>query len=117
MALTHATATRNSICAAVVTAMGSNSKVKIKTAGNAVLVIPNIPSWNSPSGGAVTASPQAAVVTATGTAAKFDVTDSSGTVIFSGTVGTSGADLNLDSVALVLNQVVALGTLTYTAPA
>src|SRR5574343_575199 len=37
-----------------------------------------------------------------GTAALFKVTDSDGTEVFRGTVGTSGADLNLSSVAIDL---------------
>lgn len=51
---------------------------------------------------------------ATGTAAWFRVVDSNGTTVFDGTVGTSGADLNLNTTSIVAGAEVAVSSLTYT---
>jgi dTDP-4-amino-4,6-dideoxygalactose transaminase len=50
-----------------------------------------------------------------GTAAKFKVTDSDSNIVFSGTVGTSGADLNLSSLAIGAGDTVSVSSFTYTA--
>lgn len=53
-----------------------------------------------------------------GTAAAARIKDSNGTVVLSGlTVGTSGADINLDSVSITAGQTVTLtsGTITHAA--
>jgi len=49
---------------------------------------------------------------ATGTAAWFTLTTSGGTRKFDGSVGTSGADLNLNSVAISSGQAVGVSALT-----
>lgn len=51
---------------------------------------------------------------ATGTAAWFRVVDSDGNTVYDGTVGTSGADLNLNTTSIVANAEVAVSSLTYT---
>lgn len=52
---------------------------------------------------------------ATGTATFFRVMESDGTtVVFQGSVGTSGAELNLSSVSIVATGTVAVSSLTYT---
>lgn len=52
---------------------------------------------------------------ATGTASWFRMTKSDGTtVIGDGTVGTSGCDLNLDSVSITAGQSVSISSFTYT---
>lgn len=52
---------------------------------------------------------------ATGTAAAAQIKDSNGTVCISGlTVGTSGSDINLDSVSITAGQTVTLTTGTIT---
>jgi hypothetical protein len=52
---------------------------------------------------------------ATGTATFFRVLESDGaTVVFQGTVGTSGAELNLSSVNIVITGNVSVSSLTYT---
>lgn len=54
---------------------------------------------------------------ATGTATWFRVLKSDGTtVLFDGTVGTSGANLNLASVAISSGQVISVTAFTYTQP-
>lgn len=58
-----------------------------------------------------------AVVANTGTAGWFRVADSTGTAVFDGTVGTSGADLNFASVSWVSGGTVELtATSTHTVP-
>lgn len=54
---------------------------------------------------------------ATGTAAWFRVTKSDGTtVLFDGTVGTTGCDLNLNTTSIVAAASVAVTSFTYTQP-
>lgn len=57
-----------------------------------------------------------AAANATGTASWFRVVDSDGNAIFDGTVGTSGADLNLATVSIVTNVEVEVTSFTYTQP-
>lgn len=56
-------------------------------------------------------------VDATGTAAHFRIKNGSGTVITQGTVGTSGADINFDSVSFVAGGTAAISSMTITVPA
>lgn len=60
--------------------------------------------------------PLSATASATGTANKAEIRDSAGTVIISGlTVGTSGSDINLNSVAISSGQTVTMnsGSITH----
>ncbi len=53
---------------------------------------------------------------ATGTAAFFRALKSDGTtVVYDGAVGTTGAELNLNTVSIVANAIVAVTSFTYTA--
>lgn len=56
----------------------------------------------------------AGTVGTTGTAAFFRVTKADGTVLYQGLCGTSGADMNFDSVALSSGAAFSLPSLTYT---
>jgi hypothetical protein len=56
-------------------------------------------------------------VDATNTAAHYRVKDSDGTVIWQGSVGTSGADLNFNTVSFVAGGTAAISSLTVTVPA
>lgn len=53
---------------------------------------------------------------ASGTATWFRAVDSDDNAIFDGTVGTSGANLNLDSVSITAGQSVSVSSLTFTMP-
>lgn len=53
---------------------------------------------------------------ATGTAAWFRALKSDNTPVYDGSVGTSGADLNLNSVAIQAGAAVQISSLTYTQP-
>lgn len=108
--------------------LGTNAVIEIRTgsgpgAGNAatgtLLASVTIASWTagSPGAGQVTgANPGAVTISATGTAAHFRIKTSGGTAVYEGTVGTSGADLNLDSVSLVANGSLDLGAPVFTVP-
>lgn len=53
---------------------------------------------------------------ATGTATFFRATKSDDTVMWQGTVGTSGADLNLATTSIVAGAVISISSLTVTLP-
>jgi len=109
-------------------ALGTNAVVEIRTgaapgpgntATGTLLASVTIASWTagSPGAGQVTgANPGAVTIAASGTAAHFRVKTSGGTAVMEGTVGTSGADLNLDSVTLVSGGLLDLGAPVLTVP-
>lgn len=74
------------------------------------------PAFGSASNGVATANSITAdsSADATGTAAWFRVVNSGGTGLWDGTVGTSGCDLNLDSVSLVAGGNVSVSSFTFT---
>ena len=74
------------------------------------------PAFGAASNGVATASAITADASAnaSGTASWFRVVDSNGLTVFDGTVGTSGADINLNTVAIVASAEVAVTALTYT---
>ncbi len=84
--------------------------------------------FDDPAFGAASASGSGAVATAaglpnedasadaTGTAGYAAVLDDSGDIIFTGSVGTSGADFNLSTLSIVTGQPVSLESMTYTQP-
>ena len=55
-------------------------------------------------------------VDATGTAAHFRIKSGGGTVIIQGTVGTSGSDINFNSVAFVSAGTSAISSMVITQP-
>lgn len=76
------------------------------------------PAFGAASNGVATASAitQDSSADASGTATWFRITTSSGTAILDGTVGTSGADLNLVTTTIVATQPVQISSLTVTIP-
>jgi hypothetical protein len=54
-----------------------------------------------------------AAASGTGVVTKFDITDSDDTVVFSGTVGESDADMILDNNDINATQVITVTSFTY----
>lgn len=77
------------------------------------------PSFGAGSSGVATANAVTSDtnVDASGTPAHFRIKDSDATVILQGSVGTSGADFNFNSVTWVAGGTVAVSSLTITQPA
>lgn len=123
MATTLSTAARNAAANAVVDLVDAGSgagKLVIMTSGDvevATLTFSD-PAFGNAVAGVCTAAAITSDADATGgTAALFKVTDSDDNEIFRGTVGTSGADLNLNTVSITAGATVAVSALTYTQPA
>jgi len=123
MALTHATAVRNTLADAINTAANAGAgaaKLVIMTSADvevATLTMSD-PAFGAATSGSITANAIADDTNATGgTAALFKVTDSTGAEVYRGTVGTSGADLNLSSVTIGAGDTVSVTSLVYTASA
>lgn len=77
------------------------------------------PAFGAASAGVATASSITSDtnVDASGTAAHFRIKDSDGTVKMQGSVGTSGADINFNTVTFVAGGTAAISSLTVTQPA
>ncbi len=77
------------------------------------------PAFGSSSSGTGTASSITSDtnVDASGTAAHFRIKDSNGVVRMQGSVGTSGADINFNTVTFVAGGTAAISSLTMTQPA
>lgn len=120
MAITYSTTVKNARLDAVVTAIGATGVIEIGTSGMAAILATI--SLNSPagstSGGILTLSgfPKSDIADATGTAASARIrTATGGTDIITGlTVGTSGADINLDSVSITSGELITLTAATIT---
>ena len=128
MAIQLSTAVRNGRLNAIETAVGSSALLEIYTgaqpancataASGTLLATISLPAtWMAAaSGGSEGLSGTwAGTVSAAGTAGYFRIYDSTGTTChMQGTVGTSGADLNLSSVALTVSQPVSITSFTLT---
>jgi hypothetical protein len=127
MALTISAAAAQAMGAALATDIGSAATIEIRSgskpatpetaASGTLLATVTISGSFSSSGGTLTAAdPASASVVATATAGYFRVKTSGGTAKIDGTVGTSGADMNLSSVSLVSGGTVDLGVPSFTVP-
>lgn len=127
MALTIAAATAQAMGAALATDIGSGAIIEIRSgskpatpetaASGTLLVSITISGSFSSTGGVLTAAdPAAAAPAASGTAGHFRLKKSGGTAVLDGTVGTSGADLNLGSTTITTGVNVDLGIPTITVP-
>lgn len=127
MALTITAAAAQAMGAALATDIGSAATIEIRTgakpatpetaASGTLLATVTISGSFTATGGALTAAdPTSVTVAASGTAAHFRIKTSGGTAKIDGTVGTSGADMNLSTVALVAGGTVDLGVPTITVP-
>ncbi len=123
MALTHTTATRNALANAINTAANAGAGAALlvimtSADGEVATLTMSDPAYGAASAGAVTANAITDDTNATGgTAALFKVTDSAGAEVYRGTVGTSGADLNLSSLSIAAGDTVSVSSLVYTASA
>ena len=123
MAITHGTPTRTAIADAVVDRLDTGSgtasgRLVIQTSGSvavATLTLSN-PAFGNASAGVATANAITSDTNAAGgTAAKFELRDRDATAVILGSVGTSGADINLSSVNIGAGDTVTISSLTYTA--
>lgn len=124
MAVNYATALKTTRMNAVVTAIDAGagaSTLEIGTSGfsSVLAVLPLADPCGTVSGAVLTFDTTPALedtaANATGTAAEARIKDGDGNVIVSGlTVGTSGADINLNKVALVADDVVQITSATIT---
>jgi hypothetical protein len=123
MAVTYTTAVKNARLDAVAAQIDGGSgagKLKIRDSGNVVLAVItlNDPCAAAASGGVLTFSgfPKSDTsADATGTAANAIITDSADTTCISGlTVGTSGADIILDTTSVTATGTVTINSATIT---
>ena len=127
MALTISATAAQAMAAALATDIGSAATIEIRsgskpatpesTVTGTLLATVAISGSFTASGGALTsADPASVTVAASGTAGYFRLKTSGGTAKVDGTVGTSGADMNLSTTSLVAGGTVDLGVVTLTAP-
>jgi len=111
MALTHETAVRNGLADYVVDQLDSGNLVIMTTAeGTEVATLPlAATAFGAASSGTATAGTITDDSSATGgTAATFKMETSGNARIFGGSVGTSGADLNLSSLSISAGDTVSV---------
>jgi len=121
MSVSYATALKSTRMNAVISAIDVNASpafIEVMTGASAVLVSITLsdPSFTE-SGGVITmaGAPKSGVATGSGTAALARIKDGGGNIIVSGlTVGTSGADINLNSTSITTGQTVTLSSATIT---
>jgi|SRR5437868_6313466 len=127
MALTVTVAAAQSMGAALATAIGSAALIRIysgtkpatpETAATGTLLatVTISGSFTSTSGVLTAADPAQVTPAANGTAGYFRVLTSGATAILDGTVGTSGADMNLSSTTIATTSPLDLGVPTITVP-
>lgn len=127
MALTITAAAAQSMGAALATAIGSAATIEIRSgskpatpetaaSGTLLATVAVSGSFTSTGGVLTAADPASVTIAATGTAGYFRLKTSGGTAILDGTVGTSGADMNLATVALSSGATLDLGVPTITVP-
>lgn len=123
MAITHTSAIRNSLAENISTAVDAGAgagQIIIKTSADATVATLTFsdPAFAAASSGAIVANAITDDTNAAGgTADNFDVTDSTGTVVYSGTVTATGngGDLELSSLSIGAGDTVSISSLTYTA--
>jgi hypothetical protein len=124
MAITISTASRNAACDAVVDLVDVSGPgtLKFYTAGFATLLA-TLTFSNPAFGAAATGTATANAITAdtsadaTGTAASFKIFDGAGAEILLGSVGTSGQDINFNTVSWTTGDNISVSSLTVTMPA
>lgn len=126
MTIAHSTATRNAAAELVVARVDAGSgagKIKFYTAAFGTLLTTLTfadPAFATPaSNGSITmtAGSLTGTISASGSnvMAAFRIEDSDGNEVLTGSVGTSGADINLTSTTFNQNDSIIINSLTYTA--
>ena len=127
MALGIVDTTRNNMLAEITASIGTSGLLRIydgtqpATGGTATTLLAELPlsatAAPTPSGGVLTFSTitDDSSANATGTATWFRLATSGGAAVVDGTVSTSGADLNFDSVSFVSGGTVSVSSFTITA--
>jgi len=112
MAVTYITTLKTTRMQDVVTAIGTSGKLVIMTAADAVLCTIALSSTaGTVSNGVLTFSgtPLTGTATGAGTAAKAKITTSADADVITGlTVSTTGADVNLSTTTIAVNNVISL---------
>lgn len=129
MTVQFATVTRNAMVDAITSGVGASARLKIyagsvpaNPAAAAATELVDMPCSATfaaaASGGVLTVNAITATnAAATGTATHFRIYDSGSAVCYvQGTVGTSGADINLNTTSIVSGGPVDITSLTFTAP-
>lgn len=126
MALGYSTTLRNAQLDAVTTAVGASGKIRIysgtrpATGGTATTQLAELPCSATFAAAAsagvltVNAITSDSSADATGTASWFRVLTSANAAVIDGDVGTSGSDLNLNSVSLTAGGTVSISSFTIT---
>lgn len=123
MAITLTNDARSAAADAVVDLLDagdSNGYIALEESDGTELCVLDLddPAFGAASNGVATASTIAqGTVTAAGTIERARFFDSNDNEVFRCTVGTSGEDINLSSVEVEENDIVAISSLTYTQPA
>jgi hypothetical protein len=120
MAITHGSAIRDAVCNAVVDAIdvGGAGKLIFQTAASVAAATLNMSAtaFGAAASGSATANAIASDTNAAGgTTTKFVINSGAGTMIISGSVGTSASDINLSSTNIGVGDTVSVSSLTYTA--
>jgi len=127
VAISITAAVAQSLATALATAVGSGASIRIysgskpatpeTTATGTLLATVPITGSFTASGGSITAAdPGSVTPSASGTAGYFRLLTTGSTAILDGTVGTSGADMNLSSTAISTSSPLDLGVPTFTVP-
>jgi len=120
---TLTTAARNAACDAIVDLVDAGSgagQIILQTGGAAEVatLAMSDPAFGAASTGVATASSITDDSSATGgTMAQFVMEDSDGNDVITGSVGTSGADINFNTVTVGAGSTVSITSLTVTVPA
>ena len=127
MAVTLPTATRNAACNAVVDLVDGGSAhphgiLRIGTTAMGTILAQldmSNPAFGNAAVGVATAAAISDDTSAdnTGTAAAFDLIDRDAVQVMQGSVGTSGQDINLNTVSITAGDTVSITSLTVTMPA
>jgi len=126
MAITLEDICRTAVCNAVVDLVdvgASPAWIELTNGSGTILVIINLPNpaFGAAVAGVATAQglPLTGTCTSAGTLANYSVYDRSGTsnVVWSGTIGTSAADMIVDNTTIALGQAITITTWTHTHPA